>query len=157
MPDQQFTVSQPRTAAGALFHDGSGGILLVKPTYKPLWDIPGGYVEPGETPRQACQREVAEELGLQRQIGRLLVVDWAPAPTEGDKLLFVFDGGQLVAADLDHVELQAEEIGECRFFAESELREALTERLHRRVVAAVEALVAEQTSYLEPIGAESRA
>src|SRR5439155_22289248 len=36
-----------------------------------------------------------EELGLTPSIGRLLVVDWAPHPDEGDKLLFIFDGGEL--------------------------------------------------------------
>jgi 8-oxo-dGTP diphosphatase len=36
--------------------------MLVRPTYKPYWDIPGGYVEPGETPKDACVREVFEEL-----------------------------------------------------------------------------------------------
>ncbi len=29
------------------------------------WCFPGGHVEPGETPRQAVQRELAEELGIE--------------------------------------------------------------------------------------------
>ena len=57
-------MATPRVAAGALFSDESGRVLLVKPTYKKTWDIPGGYVEPGESPRAACIREIREELGL---------------------------------------------------------------------------------------------
>ncbi|WP_203719432.1 NUDIX domain-containing protein, partial [Asanoa siamensis] len=38
-------------AAGAFFTDEYGQIMLVRPTYKPYWDIPGGYVEPTESPR----------------------------------------------------------------------------------------------------------
>ncbi|MGW5685402.1 NUDIX domain-containing protein [Nonomuraea sp. NPDC003754] len=78
-----------RVAAGALFFDEHGRVLLVKPTYKSGRDIPGGYVEPGETPFQACVREVQEELGIQPPIGDLLVVGWAPHPKVSDKILFI--------------------------------------------------------------------
>ena len=94
MPEE-FRSATPRVAAGVLFRDGAGRVLLVKPTYKQGWDIPGGYVEPGESPKQAALRELREELGISPAIGRLLIVDWAPHPNEGDKLLFIFDGGHL--------------------------------------------------------------
>ena len=51
-----------RVAAGALFSDDDGRILMVRPSYQPAWEIPGGFVEAGESPAQACVREVAEEL-----------------------------------------------------------------------------------------------
>jgi ADP-ribose pyrophosphatase YjhB (NUDIX family) len=61
-----------------------------RPTYKDYWDIPGGYVEPGESPLGACRREIREELSIAPPIaGQPLVIDWAPADGEGDKILFI--------------------------------------------------------------------
>src|SRR5258706_11113969 len=52
-------------SAGALIFDTAGRLLILKPTYKSGWTIPGGVMEAdGETPWDACRREVAEECGL---------------------------------------------------------------------------------------------
>jgi 8-oxo-dGTP diphosphatase len=53
-------MATPRMAAGIAIRDPGGRILLVRPTYKDGWDIPGGYVEPGESPAEACRRELKE-------------------------------------------------------------------------------------------------
>jgi hypothetical protein len=37
-------------AAGILFRDDRGRVLLVEPSYKPNWEIPGGVVEADESP-----------------------------------------------------------------------------------------------------------
>jgi 8-oxo-dGTP pyrophosphatase MutT (NUDIX family) len=133
-----FRPTSARVASGVLFRDGSGRVLLVKPVYKRGWDLPGGYVEPAESPRQAAVREVAEELGISPAVGRLLVVDWAPHPDEGDKLLFVFDGGLLDESALESASLQAAEIGDLRFARDDELPELLPDRLLRRIRSAVD-------------------
>jgi 8-oxo-dGTP diphosphatase len=129
-------MATPRTAAGVLFRDAAGRVLLVKPSYKDGWDIPGGYVEPGESPKHAARREVSEELGIDVTIGRLLVVDWAPHPSEGDKLLFIFDGGQLGEHEASPSD---DEIAELKFWADDELSGALPPRLLVRVRSALQA------------------
>ncbi len=142
-------MARPRVASGALFFDAEGRLLLVKPTYKDGWDIPGGYVEPGETPRQACEREVVEELGIRPRIGDLLVADWAPSEAEGDKILFVFDGGELDAHQTDQIALPADELSAWSFHDEDGLSTALIPRLARRVVEAIDAKRSKGTKYLE--------
>lgn len=142
-------MAKPRVAAGALFFDAADHVLLVKPTYKDGWEIPGGYVEPGETPIGACQREAKEELGLDRQITKLLVADWAPSEKEGDKILFVFDGGTLSQPERDAIELPPDELERYGYFPESELPNLLIARLARRVRAAIDARREAQMAYLE--------
>jgi 8-oxo-dGTP diphosphatase len=132
-----------------LFLDEDGRVLLVEPTYKEHWDIPGGYVEEGETPTEACAREVAEELGLEVTPGHLLVVDWAPIEGEGDKILFVFDGGTLTANETTAIRLDSMELAAYEFVDVGALTDRLIPRLARRLAAAVNARKAGRTQYLE--------
>ncbi|GAB1513676.1 NUDIX domain-containing protein [Actinophytocola sp. KF-1] len=137
------------SAAGALIRDEQGRILLLEPTYKDHWEIPGGIIEIGETPSQGCARELAEELGLVREPGMLLVVDWAPHPTQGDRVLFVFDGGTLTADEVAAIRLQAEELKSYAFLPPDEAFHQLIPRLERRMRAAVRAQEEGRTVYLE--------
>lgn len=79
-PTDDFTATLPRKrlAAGVLFRDPTGRVLLVEPTYKDHWELPGGCVEADESPFAAAARETDEELGLAVRPGRLLIVDWVP-------------------------------------------------------------------------------
>jgi len=137
----------PRVAAGALFVDGDR-VVLVRKTYGERWDIPGGYVDRSESPAQACRREIREELGLDRSVGRLLVVDWAPHPDEGDKLLFVFSGGDL-GDDAAGIDLDGNELDLWKWVKVDELGGYLNERLHLRITSAYEAHQADTTLNLE--------
>jgi 8-oxo-dGTP diphosphatase len=139
----------PKVAAGALFVDEQDRVMLVRPTYKPYWDVPGGYVEQGESPLQACIREVAEELGLQVEISTLLTVDWAPHPDEGDKVLFLFDGGRLSNDQLAAIAFRDGEIGEFAFIDDDQLDDLTIPRLARRIRATMDARRQHQSTYLE--------
>ncbi len=59
-----------KVAAAVIVSDGK--ILAAKRKNERLgggfWEFPGGKLEPGETPKQACKREVAEELGDQCEV-----------------------------------------------------------------------------------------
>ncbi len=57
----------PKVAASAIIENENLEILLVKkaiPPYKGSWDLPGGFVEPGETLEESVRREVKEETGI---------------------------------------------------------------------------------------------
>jgi 8-oxo-dGTP diphosphatase len=145
--DPTATFATPRIAAGALFVDGDR-ILLVRKTYGNGWDIPGGYAEIGESPAAACQRELKEELGIHRDVRRLLVVDWAPLGGEGDKILYVFDCGEL-GADQNRIQLTNNELDRWEWVPVQQLTDYVIPRLARRLTSAHHAHSAATPTYLE--------
>lgn len=85
-----------RVIAHALFRDAEGRVLLLETVYKDDWELPGGVVEPAETPRDGARREIAEEIGILVELGQPTLVDWMP-PYLGwsDAIEFIFDGGTI--------------------------------------------------------------
>lgn len=93
-------------AAGAVVRDTAGRFLLVRRANPPeagRWTLPGGRVEPGESPAAAAAREVTEETGLDVTVGReWLVLDRPAGP---DVVFEIHDfvaepvGGTLRAGD----------------------------------------------------------
>lgn len=104
-------------SAAALFFNQDGEVLIVNPTYKDYWNLPGGAVDVdlGETPLDAAVREVREELGIAPPIGRLLVHAWVSVADRGGQVLYVFDGGILSPADQASITLQESELSEYAF------------------------------------------
>jgi ADP-ribose pyrophosphatase YjhB (NUDIX family) len=144
------SLPKKRMAAGALFRDEVGRVLLVKPVYKAGWELPGGVVEEDESPKAGCRREVREELGLDMSIGRLLALDYNAATQEKtESLMFIFDGDVLTTEMLDQIRLPAGELSAWRCYDATALPETMTPTLRRRVFRAWRQLTYGGDVYLE--------
>ena len=139
-----YIAGLPRVLAGAavLFRDAEGRVLLVEPNYREGWALPGGTVESddGETPRQGARRETAEEIGLDRELGRLLAVDWTLGPGRPPLVSYLYDGGVLGEDELKAIRLQEEELLSWRLVRPQDVPEHLPGALGRRILTALAAL-----------------
>jgi ADP-ribose pyrophosphatase YjhB (NUDIX family) len=139
-----YIAGLPRVLAGAamLFRDAEGRVLLVEPNYREGWALPGGTVESddGESPRQGARRETLEEIGLDREPGRLLAVDWVPGTGRPPLVAYLYDGGTLTEEDLKAIRLQEEELLSWRLVPREDLPAHLPGALGRRVLAALDTL-----------------
>jgi 8-oxo-dGTP diphosphatase len=136
--DSEVVLPAVPVSAGALIFDRKGRLLILKPTYKSGWTIPGGVMEAnGETPWQACQREVLEECGVQVTDAKLACMDFR-LPREGNPggIRYLFDCGPLEDSALAGVVLQGEEIAAYRLVPMAEARKLLRKPIRRRVKAA---------------------
>ncbi|WP_030607641.1 NUDIX domain-containing protein [Streptomyces fulvoviolaceus] len=140
-----YIAGLPRVLAGAaaLFRDAEGRVLLVEPNYREGWALPGGTIESdeGETPRQGARRETTEEIGLDRELGRLLAVDWVHGTARPPLVAYLYDGGVLAEDDFKAIRLQEEELLSWRLVPREELPEYLPGSSGRRVLAALDVLV----------------
>jgi 8-oxo-dGTP pyrophosphatase MutT (NUDIX family) len=143
LPVEQYVAGLPhkRMATGVLFRDRVGRVLLVEPSYKPNWEIPGGAVEADESPWATATRELVEELGWDHPLGRLLVVDYVrPQDSRPEGVVFVFDGGVLDETDLVGMAFPDGEILSAGFHTVEEARGKVKPLLADRLAAALQAV-----------------
>jgi 8-oxo-dGTP diphosphatase len=133
-----YVVPAIPVSAGALIFDGAGRVLILKPTYKTGWTIPGGVMEAdGETPWEACRREVREECGIEVHRGRLACMDFRrPRAGRAGGVRFLFDCGQVGDQALAGIVVQPEEVSEYRLASVADALNLLRGPIRRRVRAA---------------------
>lgn len=141
-------------AAGILLFNSAHKLLIVKPTYKELWSIPGGVINKNESPREAAMREAREELGLRVTKIKLLAVDYMSPetrgyPTKDENIQFTFYGGKLRAREIRHIRLPKKELFAYRFLEPAKAMPLLSSHLRRRLKPCLKALEQNKTVYLE--------
>jgi RimJ/RimL family protein N-acetyltransferase/ADP-ribose pyrophosphatase YjhB (NUDIX family) len=128
-----------RVIAQLAVRDHEHRLLLCQLSYKPDWDLPGGVVEVGESPRLAATREIQEELALSVDAGDLLLVDWLPAWSGwDDACTLVFDGGVHAAGLTDSIVPEPREIRTAEFCDPDQIRERCAPQTVRRALAALD-------------------
>ncbi|WP_069161100.1 NUDIX domain-containing protein [Nocardia altamirensis] len=134
-------LARKRMAAGVIFRDAAGRVLLVEPSYEPNWEIPGGVVEQDESPWAAAERELAEELSWRRPPGRLLVVDYIkPYDARPEGVVFVFDGGLITDNDVAEMTFADGELLSASLHTVAEARRKVKPLLADRIASALAAV-----------------
>ncbi len=133
--------ARKRVSADAIVRDSSGRILLVDPTYKADWDLPGGMAEANEPPADAVRRELLEELGLDLQVGALLCVDLV-SPTDPGTTSSTTD-------EIHGLPFVDSELRAFAFCDEGQAKERLRPYVWRGASAALEALGTGRARYLQ--------
>jgi 8-oxo-dGTP diphosphatase len=136
--ESSWEIPRIPASAGALIFDKVGRLLILRPTYKAGWTIPGGQLEEtGESPWQGCRRETLEECGLEIKRGRLACVDFLrPRPDRPGGVRFLFDCGRFSDEQLAVIAVDGAEIDEHRFAELAEAASLLSGPVRRRVLAA---------------------
>ena len=105
-----------RMGVGVIFFNAKKEVLLVKPSYKDHWTLPGGVVDADESPLHAAQREVKEELRLKINQLRFLCVAYVPAGgIRTESLQFTFYGGVLSRQSIKRIRLSRSELSSYEF------------------------------------------
>lgn len=141
------TLPKKRMASGVIIRNLDKKILMVKPSYKSVLEIPGGVVEKDESPYEACKREVNEELGLNLIIGRMLCVDYNKSDDKKtESLMFIFYCGDINNDTIERIRVDGKEMMSFNFMSLEEIRGKTTESLYNRIKMSIKA-IENQTSY----------
>ena len=136
--------------AGVLLFNKNNELLIVKPSYRNYWSIPGGVVEKNETPKNGCIREIQEEIGLSISKLQFLSVNYVFNNDErGESLLFIFYGGTLSNKQIASIQIDKKEIIEYKFLKIKHALSLLDKIMKDFISKSLKALKNKTALYLE--------
>jgi 8-oxo-dGTP pyrophosphatase MutT (NUDIX family) len=104
----------------------------------------------GESPLEACRRELVEEISLDLKIERLLVVDYkSETGQSSESLQFIFYGGVLDDLLIKKITLPPDELEGYKFIKPDDIDKYFSESLGKRIKHSYEALKSNSSVYLE--------
>ncbi len=142
--------ARKRVISHLLLTDAEHRVCILETTFKPDFELPGGILEVGESPRVGLVREVQEELNHTVSVGRLLVVDWlAPYLGWEDAVELIFDGREMPERSVPLLQPDLREIRAVHWLPAAEAAERMAPFARGRLLAALDARDAGRTFYLE--------
>ena len=109
------TLAKRHTASGAFIFNEKNQLLILKPSYKDGWNLPGGVTDEFESPYQTIVRECKEETNLDIQIQQLVLVDYITEQVDGEQFDHVEFYFLAQAQTLDCIKIDNEEIIDYKF------------------------------------------
>jgi len=132
--DEYFVVELPTTVC-AVALDEEENVLMVKqyrhPVKKTLLEVPGGFIDEGETPEQAMLRELQEETGYEfsfiKNVGKIAA---NPGVLDNYTYLFLAKGGKKTGEQKldknEEIEIEKISVSELKsLFLENKIEQAL--------------------------------
>jgi 8-oxo-dGTP diphosphatase len=152
LPPEEYYQSLPRKRVGAsvLFVNEHEQWLVLKPTYKDSWLLPGGTVEENESPRAGALREAQEEIGIEPQNVVLCGAHYgAVQGVRTEVIRFTFFGGVLSAEQQARITLPPGEIAAFKFVSADEAKKLLGSGFGDSISLCIEALQVGKVAYGE--------
>lgn len=122
----------PKVAVGVVI-EREGKILLIQranPPEQGKWSFPAGFVDKGEDPARAAEREAEEETGLTVRALEVLDVVAKAAANEGADILIVYRA-EVVSGAL----IPADDAADARYFGPAEIPATLAFPSTRKIIA----------------------
>ena len=139
-----------RSAACGMIYDRDGLLMIVKPTYRDDWLLPGGTIEVNESPSQACAREIREELGVAMEPIALLCIEYqSQHDDKSESIQYTFDCGTMTEEKLSAIRIPPTELSEYAFVELAEAERRLNRLLWERLQFAIKARERGGTIYIE--------
>jgi len=125
-----YSLSKVR-CRGIILHDAK--LLTVKNSRgSDFYALPGGHLDPGESPLECIERELYEELGVRAKVGRLLYV-YTFVDREGvpsTEFLFHIENGETFLNHEDNERSHAHELSEVRWIGKNDELRVLPIEIH---------------------------
>ena len=102
---EQYVLRMPKAAMVLVVDDRNRVLMMWRHRFvidRWVWELPGGYVDPGEEPEVTAAREVEEETGWRpRNVRPLVSLQPMVGSADAENLLFVADGADHIGQPED--------------------------------------------------------